>query len=124
MGVESGNDVAVLVCNHNLGCRNLGVTAGKMTLGSKYVTKFGRYVIIYGGVYGKSHVLTLIYKGGKYEIGQCKQCPTLTDVACIHMVLCYGHCGLGSTGFDLSKLNTYVFGELVTIVQKILECHD
>ena len=122
--MESGNDVAILVSNHDLSGRNFGMTAGKMALGSKNIAKFSRYVIIDGGIYGKSHVLTLIYKGGKYEIGQCKQGPTLTDVACIHMVLCYGHCGLGSTGFDLSKLNSYVFGKLVTIVQKNLECHD
>ena len=122
--MESGNDSAVLVCNLNLGSGNLGVTAGKMALSSQDITKFGRYMIIYGRVDGKRHVLNLIDKCGKDQVCKSEQRPTLADVAGIHMVFCYCHCSLGSTGFDLSKMNTYVFGKLVTIVQKILECHD
>ena len=124
LSVECGNNGTVLVRYRYHGCRDLGVAAGKVALGGKYVAQFGRYMIIYGGVDGKRHVLTLIHQRGKYKVGQCEQRSALADVTCVHMVLCYGHGCLGQTGFNISKLNTYEFGELITIVQKILKCHD
>ena len=80
-------------------------------------------MIIYGGVDGKRHVLSLIDHSGEYQVSQCEQRPALTYIAGIHMILSYGHGSLGHTGFYIGKLNTYIFGELVTIIKKFFKCH-
>ena len=71
--VECCDDRTVLVCDLHLSCRYLGMTACKMTLGGKHITQFGRYMIIYGGVDGKSHVLALVDKSCEYQIGKSEK---------------------------------------------------
>ena len=99
------------------------MTACKMALSGKYITQFGRYMIIYGGVDGKSHVLTLIYKRCKYQVSKCKERSALADVSGIHMVLGNGHGSLCSSGLNFNKINAYVLGELVAFIKEIFKCH-
>ena len=95
-----------------------------MPFGCKDIAQFGRHVIVNRGVYGEGHVLALIDQSGEHKIGQSEKRTSLTDITCVHVVFRNSHGCLGCSRLYFGKFYAYVSGEFVSIVQKILECHD